>query len=166
MTHAVRIVRWLVPVLLVALPAVGLAQEPPPPAAASGAAEAYGLDIRIISAQPTPGGIDPTLQRYAADLKAMPYKSFKLLDEQSKEIKKNETVSMQFPGPGKRFLSVTATGFKGDKLGLDLAIDALNFKTTVRIPSNGTLIVGGPRHDKGVILLAITARNLGNTPAR
>jgi len=165
MTHAARTLRWLVPALLVLLPAIALAEEPTP-AAAAGAVETYGVDIRIISAQPTAGGIDPSLQRYAADLKAMPYKSFKLLDEQSKEIKKNETVSMQFPGPGKRFLSVTATGFKADKLGLDLAIDALAFKTSVRIPSNGTLIVGGPRHEKGVILLAITARNQGGAPGK
>jgi hypothetical protein len=156
----------VVPALLAALPAMSLGQGAPPPAEAADRVDTYGLDIRIISAQPTAGGIDRELQRYAADFKAMPYKSFKLLDEHTKEIKKGETVSMQFPGPGQRFLSVKATGAKGDKLGFTLAIEALHFKTTVRIPSNGTLIVGGPRHEQGVILLAITARNLGGASAR
>ncbi|MBN2358601.1 MAG: hypothetical protein JXR83_04060 [Deltaproteobacteria bacterium] len=164
MTHAVRTFRWLVSALLLALPATGLGQVTPP-AAAAGRVEAYGIAIRIISAQPTAGGIDPALQRYAADFKAMPYKSFKLLDQHSKELRKGETVSMQFPGPGRRFLSVKANGTKGGKLGFSLAIDALNFKTTVRIPDNGTLIVGGPRHEQGVILLAITAHRQGGDPA-
>lgn len=124
------------------------------------AGDGYRIEIRIISAQPTGGKIDPQLKRYASDLKAMPFKSFRQLDFHSKQLKKGETVSMQFPGPGRRFLKVQANGTKGGKHRFKLAIDALRFKTMVRIPNNGTLIVGGPKHDKGVILMAITAKGV------
>jgi len=123
------------------------------------AGESYGIEIRIISAQPNGRGIDPALRRYAQDLKTLPYKSFKQLDSQSKRLKKGETVSMQFPGAGRRFLKVRANGTQGGKHRFTFSIDALKFSTAASIPDNGTLIVGGPKHKAGVILLAITARS-------
>lgn len=123
------------------------------------AADNYGIEIKIISAQPEGSGVHPSLQKYANDFKNMPFKKFELLDSQTKRLKKGETVTMQFPGPGKRFLKVRASGVKNDKLGFTLSIDAMKFKTTVRIPDRGTLIVGGPKYEKGVVLLAVTAHN-------
>ena len=145
-----RLLRGTAPALLLCagLLMVGSAQ----------AEENYGIEIRVISAQPGGGGIDPALRAYARDFKAMPYKSFKLLDSHRKTLRKGETVSMQFPGQGRRLMKVRSNGKKGGKHGITLAIDALNFKTSVRIPERGTLIVGGPKHEKGVILLAVTAR--------
>lgn len=121
----------------------------------------YTVEIRIIEARPVAGGVDPKLKRYERDFKNLPYKSFKQLDAHTKRVRKGETVSMQFPGPGRRLLKVRANGTKGDKHGFKLSIDALRFNSTVRIPDNGTVIVAGPKHGNGVIMLAITARQEG-----
>ncbi|MFH1812001.1 MAG: hypothetical protein ABIJ09_24900 [Pseudomonadota bacterium] len=125
---------------------------------AAHAEERYGMEIRVISAQPGTATIDPALKSYQRDLQAMPYKSFKLLDAHSKTLRKGETVSMQFPGESNRFMKVKANGQKDGKLSFSIAIDELRFRTSVRIPDNGTLIVGGPKYENGVILLAVTAR--------
>jgi hypothetical protein len=130
----------------------------PRAAAAQTADERYDLEIRVISAQPGEARVDPALKRYQRDFEAMPYQSFTLLDAHAKTLRKGETVSMQFPGDGNRFMKVKANGLKEQKLSFAIAIDPLRFKTSVRIPDNGTIIVGGPSYDKGVILLAVTAR--------
>jgi len=128
--------------------------------------ESYGIEIRIISAQPDGAGVDPALSRLSADLANLPFKSYKQLDFHARKVRKGETVTMQFPGPGNRFLDVRANGTRDGKHLFRLGIDALNFKTFVRIPDNGTLIVGGPQHERGVILLAITARAARVAPQR
>lgn len=127
-------------------------------AAAQAADERYDIEIRVVSAQPGEARVDPALKRYQRDFEAMPYKSFTLLDSHSKTLRRGETVSMQFPGAGNRFMKVKANGMKDQKLSFAIAIDPLRFKTSVRIPDSGTLIVGGPSYEKGVILLAVTAR--------
>lgn len=120
------------------------------------AKDSYQIDIRIISAQPNGNGIDPALRSLSRDLQAMPYKSYKLLDSHKKKMRKGESVSMQFPG-AKRFLNVKAEGRRGDKLTFAISIDALRFRTRASIPDKGTLVIGGPKHQHGVILLALTA---------
>ena len=121
------------------------------------AAESYSIEVLVISAQPSPGGVDSRLRGFASGLKSMPYKSFRLLDSHRKSLSRGETVTMQFPGRN-RFMKVRADGSRGGKLAFTISIDALHFRTRVKIPSNGSLIVGGPKYHKGVILLAVTAR--------
>ena len=120
------------------------------------AKNSYQINIRVISAQASGAGIDAALKPFARDLKAMPFKSYKLLDSQSKRMRKGESVSMQFPGP-KRFLKVKALGRQGDKFRFTIAIDSLRFRTTAAIPEHGTLVIGGPKYKGGVILLALSA---------
>ena len=81
------------------------------------AKDSYQINIRVISAQRSGAGIDAALKPFARDLKAMPFKSYKLLDSQRKHIRKGESVSMQFPGP-RRFLKVKALGRQGNKFRL------------------------------------------------
>ncbi len=120
------------------------------------AKDSYQINIRVISAKSTGTGIDAALKPFARDLQAMPFKSFKLLDSQRKSMRKGESVSMQFPGP-RRFLKVKAIGRQGNKFRFDIAIDALHFRTRAAIPEHGTLVIGGPKYQGGVILLALSA---------
>ena len=128
-----------------------------------GAGEAYaverlGVEIRIISAQGGKDHVDAALTRFTPDFKKLPYKSFRQLDFQAKELRQGEWVSMQFPGPERRLLKVQYRDDRDGKHRMRIAIDGLKFRTSIRIPDNGTIIVGGPRYQKGVILLAVTAR--------
>lgn len=118
--------------------------------------DSYGIEIRIIEATNQGGGIDPALKRFSSDFKNLPFKSYRQVDFHAKKLRTGETVSMEFPG--RRFLKVKANGTRDGKHRFRLSIDALKFSTSVRIPDNGTLIVGGPKSGDGVILLAITAR--------
>ena len=130
------------------------------------AGDNFKVDIQIISAQPGTAHMDGQLKKYQKDFRAMPYKSFKLVDSHTKQLRQGESVNMQFPGTtsgknrsGKRFLKIKANGGKDGKLSFSLSIDAIRFRTSVLIPNNGTIIVAGPKHGKGVILLAVTAHS-------
>ena len=120
----------------------------------------YGVEIRIISASMNGNHIDQTLRPLIKDLKSMPFKKYKQLDYIKRRLSENETISINFPGKKRRTFKVTSKGFINNSLNLELQISALSFKTSVKIPSNGTLIVGGPKIDGGIILFYITARNL------
>lgn len=122
------------------------------------AKQTYQIEIRIIEASPEGGSIDPALKGYAKDLQALPYRSYRQLDSHTKQLRTGETVSMQFPGPERRLLKVRSNGPVSSKHSFTLTIDAMGFKSKVRIPDGGALIVAGPKHKNGVILLAVTAR--------
>lgn len=130
------------------------------PAAAAG--EQVQLEIRVIEAKAgAREDIDPRLKALAKDLRSLPFRQYRLVDNHKKTLGPGERLSFQFPGPGKqdeRFLVVTSQGEKGGKLRFSLQIDALKFRTNVAVPNGGTILVGGPRTEGGNMLFAVTAR--------
>lgn len=134
-----------------------------PTLAAPDAPKAFDVAIRVIAASPDAQFlIDPDLMPLAKDLKSLPFKKFKLLDAHRKSMNTGEKISFQFPGKAKkdeRFLIVRSHGKQFDgKLRFQLSIKALKFDTLVAVPDGGTILVAGPVHESGVLLLAVTAR--------
>ena len=156
-------VRKSFPPFMIALIGVGCFFAQPSLAAPS-PQKSFDVAIRVIAASPDAKYlIDPDLMPLAKDLKSLPFKKFKLLDAHRKPMNTGEKMSFQFPGKGKkddRFLVVTSHGKQLDgKLRFQLSIKALKFDTLVAVPDGGTILVAGPVHESGVLLLAVTARH-------
>ena len=119
-------------------------------------AEAFQLQIRVIHARSDGAGVDPRLQDLKVDLGQLNYRSFKLLDGHQKQVFSRETVALEFPG--NRWLNVRTKGIAKDgSLKIRLSIRDLKFKVKAKVRPGSTILVGGPPHDGGAIVLAVTA---------
>lgn len=117
---------------------------------------AFELQIRVIHALTDGGGLDPRLQDLKVDLSQLNYRSFKLLDGHRKQVYSYEAIALEFPG--NRWLNVRTKGVtKEGTLKLRLTIRDLGFKAKVKVRPGSTILVGGPPHDGGAIVLAVTA---------
>lgn len=124
-------------------------------------ADKFQVVIQVIEASRTGNKIDPALKSLKQDLRNLPFKSYTVVDKHHVQVKQGDRVSFEIPGgKGKRrFLKVTAHGQqRTGKLRFQLTIDELKFDTLVAVPNRGTILVGGPRHGKNTLLLAVTAR--------
>ncbi len=132
-----------------AAPSTALAAKP----------DQFSVVIQVIEASKTGKKIDPRLKSLKKDLRDLPFTSFTLQDRHQVKVKNGDRVSFEFPSSkGKRFLKVTAHGQqKSGKLRFQLTIDELKFDTLVAVPNRGTILIGGPRNGKNVMLLAVTA---------
>jgi len=123
-------------------------------------ADAFQLQIRVMHARTDGAGLDPRLQDLKVDLGQLNYRSFKLLDGHKKQVFSRETVALEFPG--NRWLNVRTKGVAKDgSLKIRLSIRDLRFKVKAKVRPGSTILVGGPPHDGGAIVLAVTAAKKG-----
>lgn len=122
--------------------------------------DAFQLQIRVIHARTDGVGVDPRLQDLKVDLGQLNYRSFKLLDGHKKQVFSRETLALEFPG--NRWLRVRTKGLAKDgNLKVQLSIRDLGFKVKAKVRPGSTILVGGPPHDGGAIVLAVTAVKAG-----
>jgi hypothetical protein len=121
---------------------------------------AITLQARIIYAANQPGGVDPSLGAVAEELqRTFRYTMYRLVDAPrgSAELKQTWRVGL----PGGRALEVVPTAI--DRKQSTLAVRILGpdgqplMNTTVRLRSGATVLLGGPRHDQGVLIIALSA---------
>ncbi|MBM65458.1 MAG: hypothetical protein CMH55_04395 [Myxococcales bacterium] len=118
--------------------------------------DAFELQIRVVHARTDGAGLDPRLQDLKVDLGQLNYRSFKLLDGHKKQVFSRETIALEFPG--NRWLNVRTKGMTKDgALKIKLSIRDLGFKVKAKVRPGSTILVGGPPHDGGAIVLALTA---------
>ncbi len=118
------------------------------------------ISIRVIYAVKTKAkSMDPALSDIKAELLALPFDKFRLLDKLQTIIPINSTVELQFPGDRSisvRFLGLDVSGEK-DMLSLQLSIKPrLNMR--LRVADGGRTLLGGPSHQDGILFLDITAK--------
>jgi hypothetical protein len=121
---------------------------------------AIPLQARIIYAANEPGGVDPSLGAVAAELqRTFRYTMYRLLDAPrgSAELKQTWRVGL----PGDRALEVVPTAIDRGQATLGVRILGPGgqplMNTTVRLRSGATVLLGGPRHDQGVLIIALSA---------
>jgi hypothetical protein len=85
------------------------------------------------------------------------YSSYQLLSQSRMVLNLNETGRAQLPG--NRALTITPTRILGNRVELKMAIfrkKQQQFATVFQLLNHGSMIVGGPRHDKGHLLFNIS----------
>jgi hypothetical protein len=140
-----------IPVLLVAVAT-----------ALTGAAWAAGkvdVSVRTVLASQGSPFIDPELSGVVEELRSLfRYSSYRLLSKDRLALSTRETGIVSLPG--ERVLRVTPTSVQGKRVELQLVIlkkDKQIFETVIQLLNNGSIIVGGPKHQDGSLLFNISA---------
>lgn len=119
-----------------------------------------GIGIRVILASHQAKGIDARLQDIQKNLGTLfNYSSYQLLQERSFLL--SERQSDQFSLADNKELHIQLIQEQGGTA--EIAVEILRagkgiFKTTAKLKKGGTLLIGGPKHDDGVLILAIAAQ--------
>lgn len=119
-----------------------------------------GIGVRVILASHQGETIDTRLQDIQANLgNLFNYSSYQLLQERSFLLTQGQ--SGQLPLAGNKDLLIKLLQEQGGTS--ELAVEILQsgkgiFKTTVKLKKGGTLLIGGPKHEEGVLILAISAQ--------
>lgn len=88
-----------------------------------------------------------------------PYTSYRLLKRESRKVEWGGPAAFDLPGG--RYVVIVPREFKDGRISLKvLVIDGSRplVDTVLALRNEGTFLVGGPRHDSGVLLIAIGAR--------
>lgn len=92
-------------------------------------------------------------------LRQFPYKSFRLIQSESRPVLMEKMA--EFPIPGGRHLLVQPTGYENGRVSLYVMLmhgQRTLVNTVLKLRNRGEFIVAGPRHEDGVLFLSIGAR--------
>jgi hypothetical protein len=118
------------------------------------------IEIGVVVASGRGTSIDPSLSSLRPKLQSMfNYSSYKLLDRMNRTLAVGETG--EFSLPGDRMMRITPVPAAGNKVRLAAQImeGGKNLlTTTLGLSRGGMVLVGGPPHDGGVLILLISAQ--------
>ena len=124
----------------------------PPAAAFSG----LKVNVEIVKADKS-GKVDPELKALAKEVSPLlNFTGFSLLKETSTSLKIEEKAEIVL-SPG-RVLELQFLGFEDDKARLLARIlekDKETFRTVLLLVDKGNVLIGGPPHEDGVLLLRV-----------
>jgi hypothetical protein len=123
------------------------------------AADSVTIDVGAVYASNEGSSVDPALSQIRSKIRAMfNYTSYKMLDRKRRTLGVGE--SGDYPIPGERNLRVKLLSSEGNKVRLVIRLDEAGRKlltTTLGLPRNGMVLVGGPSYESGVLILVIAA---------
>ena len=122
--------------------------------------QAVSLQAQVIYAANQPGGVDNRLGSLAGNLqKTFRYSSYQLLDAPKGSATLNQTWRTALPD--NRFLEITPTAIQDGQYNLTVRVLGAggqpSVNTAVRLRRGATVLVGGPSHQQGVLIIAISA---------
>jgi hypothetical protein len=115
------------------------------------------ITVQVIQASNQGSTVDPALAKIRSQLSSLKYSSYRLLETHpvATTLGAKHTLSL----PGGRTLDLYPYGISGGSLELLVTIidgSKRMLDTTVRLPRNGTIVVGGPAHGDGVLIVALS----------
>jgi hypothetical protein len=116
------------------------------------------ITIKTISASKQGNEFDARLAPLEKQLKALNYRSYRLLKEETQTARWQGNANFEIPGG--RVLTVRPQEVTNNQLGLRVQLkqgDKPQLETTVRLINGGNFILGGPPHEGGVLVLSISA---------
>ena len=125
----------------------------------SEAADTVAVDVGAVYASNEGTSIDPALRTIRGKLQSMfNYTSYSMLDRKRRTLSVGETG--EFELPGRRTMRAILLPAQGDKVRLSIQISDGSRKllaTTLGLRRGGMVLVGGPSHQAGVLILIISA---------
>lgn len=121
------------------------------------AATAVDIRVKTILASQDSAAVDPQLKSLVGELRSVfRYTGYRLLGENRIRLQIAQTGAVSLPG--NRILKITPTGIRGKRSQLNLVILRNNqqiFQTSIQLLNRKSMTIGGPRHNKGILLLNI-----------
>lgn len=125
----------------------------------SEAANTVTVDVGAVYASNEGTSIDPALGMIRGKLHSMfNYTSYRMLDRKRLSLSVGETGVFEFPD--RRTMRATPLPARGDKVRLSIQISdgpRNLLTTTLGLRRGGMVLVGGPSHQAGVLILIISA---------
>src|SRR5512135_1135396 len=125
----------------------------------SEAAATVTVDVGAVYASNEGTSIDPALGTIRGKLLSMfNYTSYRMLDRKRRTLSVGETGEFELPGG--RSMRATPLTAQGDKVRLSIRISEGQrnlLTTTLGLRRGGMVLVGGPPHQSGVLILIISA---------
>jgi hypothetical protein len=125
------------------------------------AQDASGVEVRIgaVFASNTEQTFDPRLASMRRQFDTLfPYTSYRLIKEERRLVVWGRQAGFDLPGG--RYLLVIPREYKDGRVSMKLMLVEGSrplFDTVVGLRNQGTFLVGGPRHQEGVLIIAIGA---------
>ena len=119
------------------------------------------INAVLASNAKTNKGIDPALHTIRNELKRLPFKSYHLLERETRMVRSGDECGLELPG--NRYLHVMTRENASDHLKMTILLNQANrpiLTTEVKIDYDSVVLLGGPRDAAGTLLIAIGA----NTP--
>jgi hypothetical protein len=116
------------------------------------------ITIKTLSASNQGNEFDARLAPLEKQLKALNYRSYRLLKEETQTARWQGNANFEIPGG--RLLAVRPQEVTNNQLSLRVQLKQGNkpqLETTVRLNNGGNFILGGPPHEGGVLVLSISA---------
>jgi hypothetical protein len=116
------------------------------------------ITIKTISASKQGDEFDGRLAPLEKQLKALNYRSYRLLKDETQTARWQGNANFDIPGG--RVLTVRPQEVTNNQLGLRVQLkqgEKPQLETTVRLNNGGNFILGGPPHEDGVLVLSISA---------
>jgi len=91
----------------------------------------------------------------------LPYSSYRLIREERRRVGWQREAKFQLPG--RRYLLVIPRDYKDGRVALNLMLVQgvrTIMNTAVALRNSGTFLVGGPHHQDGVLIIAISATKI------
>lgn len=118
----------------------------------------HQLLVRVIYAHNQRTHVDKELKKLVESFPKKDFSAFELRDHATFQMALHSRSRMQLPN--KKWMSITALDVSAEgKIRIRLESKALKFKTVVSIAKGGTVAVGGPKFENGVLILAVTRNN-------
>jgi hypothetical protein len=125
----------------------------------SEAADTVTIDVGAVYASNEGTSIDPALGKIRGKLRSMfNYTSYRMLDRKRRSLSVGETG--EFELPDRRSMRATPLPARGDKVRLSIRLSEGPrnlLTTTLGLRRGGMVLVGGPPHQAGVLILIISA---------
>ena len=123
------------------------------------AQEAVEVRIGAVLASNSGQGFDPRLVAMRRQFYTLfPYTSYNLVKEESQRIAPGAKVGFEIPGG--RYLLISSSGMKDERVSLHVMLIEGSrpvVDTALTLRKHATFLVGGPRHQGGVLIIAIGA---------
>ncbi len=146
MTRTILVALFMVVAGAIGLTGLGWAAEAP-----------VKLTVQVIHASNNGAAVDPALAKIKAQLSSLKFSNYQLLETHPLSTKVGAKHAVALPGG--RTMDLYPYGISGGSLEVLVTItDGTKriLDTTVRLPNNGTIVVGGPSHGDGVLIVALS----------
>ena len=161
-TTRFRLPAWLLAALLVlfmGLP-VGDVWAQGRPAPRGPAPGKVSVQMLVVAASDSTTGVDPKLQHLQRHLSFLRYSGYSLLDTYQADLSPGGTSTFQLVG--NRRVTVTLNARDAQRAQFRIQFygrqDNKLLDTTLSVNRNGTVIVAGPKHEDGILILPLQAR--------
>jgi hypothetical protein len=129
-------------------------------AATADAQERVVVQVATVFATHTGEHFDAQLASMRRQLDKLPhYRSYQLVKRETKDVGRGDPVDVEIPGG--RYLRVLPKSVVDDRVSLNVLLrqdSRVVVRTDVTLGPAGTVLVGGPRHGDGVLIIWIGAQ--------